>query len=111
MADGENGELGVLIDAVACPLGYSCLMEEQKKAVELLLSVVFVSLPMGNGKSLCYALLPLIFDKQRETMARKSIVMVFSPLVALMNYLSAKFVRSTSKREKQFSRACCMYIL
>ena len=44
---------------------------------------MFVSLPTGYGKSLCYALLPLIFDKRREAVERRSIVMVVSPLIAL----------------------------
>ena len=43
---------------------------------------VFIALPTGSGKSLCYAVLPYAFDPiyQREG----SMVLVVSPLVALM---------------------------
>ena len=45
---------------------------------------VFVSLPTGFGKSLCYILLPAVFDslwKQSKTY----IILVVSPLITLMN--------------------------
>ena len=46
---------------------------------------VFVSLPTGSGKSLCYCLLPLVFDLLRQTSeAQSSIDVVVSPLIALM---------------------------
>ena len=45
-------------------------------------SDVFVSLPTGSGKSLCYALLPAAFDSLRES--GRSIVIVVNPLIALM---------------------------
>ena len=44
---------------------------------------VFVSLPTGYGKSLCYILLPRIFYFVRGA-KNKSIVVVVSPLTALM---------------------------
>ena len=43
---------------------------------------VFVYLPTGAGKSICYAILPLLFDTIRKT--KGSIVIVISPLIALM---------------------------
>ena len=43
---------------------------------------VFVCLPTGSGKSLCYCILPAVFDALRGTDA--SIVVVVSPLIALM---------------------------
>ena len=46
-------------------------------------SDVFVSLPTGYGKSLCYTLLPPVFDLLRGV-KEKSIVLVVSPLLALM---------------------------
>ena len=52
---------------------------------------MFVSLPMGYGKSLCYALLSLVFDKRREMVEKRLIVMVVSPLIALMKDQLAKF--------------------
>ena len=44
---------------------------------------VFVSLPTGYGKSLCYILLPKLFDALRGVCGQ-SIVLVVSPLIALM---------------------------
>ena len=40
--------------------------------------------PTGYGKSLCYACLPLLFDRLLHKPAGFSIVLVVSPLVALM---------------------------
>lgn len=51
---------------------------------------VFVSLPTGYGKSLCYALLPLVFDFLRAP-CNKSIVVCISPLTALMIDQREKF--------------------
>ena len=60
---------------VAATLGYHNLKEEQKKVVNAFKGKdVFVSLPTGYGKSLCYAILPLVFDKRREAVKRRSIV-------------------------------------
>ena len=44
---------------------------------------VFVSHPIGSGKSLCYSLLLGVFDEMRYSQ-EWSIVIVVSPLVALM---------------------------
>ena len=44
---------------------------------------MFVSLPTGYGKSVCYFPLPFVFDCLRRV-EKKSIVVVVSPLVALM---------------------------
>ena len=43
--------------------GYKALHKEQKEAIVYFVSGrdVFVSLPTGYGKSLCFALLPAIF--------------------------------------------------
>ena len=45
---------------------------------------VFVSLPTGSGKSVCYGCLPLVFDKLRDDGDHHSIVVVVAPLSALM---------------------------
>ena len=60
-------DLFSVIDEAAASLGYTCLKDEQKKALHSFVSGkdVFVSLPTGYGKSLCYALLPIVFDKIR----------------------------------------------
>ena len=50
---------------------------------------VFVSLPTGFGKSLCYAVLPLVFDCLRRK--EGSIALCISPLTALMMEQRSKF--------------------
>ena len=45
---------------------------------------VFVSLPTGSGKSVCYCLLPLVFDFLRHNARAQCIVVIVSPLIALM---------------------------
>ena len=72
-------------------MGYDRLTDDQRKAVEafVLGKDVFVSLPTGSGKSLCYACLPHVFDELRSqraggTLDHLSIVVVVSPLNSLM---------------------------
>ena len=62
-----------------------CLKKEQQESVLHLVSGkdVFVCLPTGYGKSLCYTILPCVFDILRSV-EKKSIVLVVSPLIALM---------------------------
>ena len=66
-------------------LGYDMLKPEQEAAPLSFLGV-FVLLPTGYGKRLCYAALPAAFDSLRNTVctSSKSIVLVVSPLIALM---------------------------
>ena len=73
---------GIIVKA-AGSLGYT-LKPEQKQALLKFVGGqdVFVSLPTGFGKSLCYILLPRIFDLLR--VENKCIVIVVSPLIALM---------------------------
>ena len=79
-------------------LGYGDLTEEQREAVTHFVSGqdVFISLPTGAGKSLCYALLPFVFDflcasDKPDSRLHHSIVMVVSPLKSLMEDQVAKF--------------------
>ena len=71
--------------SAATNLGYSSLKPEQELAILSFMegNDVFVLLPTGFGKSLCYSALPYAFDQLRAT-ARQSIVIVVSPLIALM---------------------------
>ena len=64
--------------------GYTALSRKQEMAVRGFLSGkdVFVMLPTGSGKSLCYSALPILFDKIEHRSGH--IVLVVSPLVALM---------------------------
>ena len=68
-------------------LGYRELRPNQELAVRHFLRGhdVFVSLPTGSGKSLCYCLLPKAFDFLRQSVeSSQCIVVVVSPLIALM---------------------------
>ena len=64
---------------------YTSLRQKQKDAVIEFIHGrdVFVSLPTGSGKSLCYAILPKVFDILRGKSSR-SIAIVVSPLISLM---------------------------
>ena len=47
-------------------LGFDTLRKEQDRVVKAFISGqdVFAALPTGYGKSLCFALLPYVFDRQ-----------------------------------------------
>ena len=79
--------------AAAAALGYPSVRREQIDAVRAIASGndVFVALPTGYGKSLCYAMLPLVFDKLHGRSPKTSIVVCISPLVALMQDQKGKF--------------------
>ena len=68
-------------------LGYCELREKQAEVLEKFVSGhdVFAVLPTGYGKSLCYACLPGTFDLLFNK-TEPSIVVVVSPLVAIMNF-------------------------
>ncbi len=75
------------IVAAADVLGYQALRPKQQEAVHAFVSGhdVFVSLPTGSGKSLCYTMLPIVFDRVRGlTDSPASILIVVSPLISLM---------------------------
>ena len=67
-------------------LGYGEVKSEQSRVIREIVAGndVFVALPTGYGKSLCYALLPLVFDFVRGRRLASSIVLGVSPLVSLM---------------------------
>lgn len=57
---------------------------------------VFVSVPTGSGKSLCYGLLPTVYNKLKalldiQSNGKTSIVVIVSPLLSLMQDQVAKF--------------------
>ena len=71
-------------------MGYDSPTESQISAIEKFVCGydIFISLPTGSGKSLCYASLPGVFDRLRRLIKvsddHLSIVVVVSPLSALM---------------------------
>ena len=81
-----------VIEECAQKMGYESLKRQQKEAIFWFVQKrdVFVTLPTGFGKSICYGCLPMVFDliKQRKG----SIVVVISPLIALMKDQVATFL-------------------
>ena len=71
-------------------MGYDSPTESQRSAVDMFVRGhdVFIALPTGSGKSLCFASLPGVFDRLRQVIMASdhhhSIVVVVSPLSALM---------------------------
>ena len=74
--------------------GYTALSRKQEMAVRGFLSGkdVFVMLPTGSGKSLCYSALPILFDKTKHRSGH--IVLVVSPLTRhpYTSYLNVPYV-------------------
>lgn len=86
MMDPETRDaLDVALSKAVEKLGYSTLREHQVQAVKAFVrgQDVFVSLPTGSGKSLCFCILPALFDILRGVEER-SVVVIVSPLIALM---------------------------
>ena len=61
------------------------LKDEQERSIHAIYGgkVVFMFLPTGFGKSVCYQVLPFVFDHKLGLVAGSSIIVV-SPLIALM---------------------------
>lgn len=61
------------------------LKDEQKRGIHAVYNVkdVFLWLPTGFGKSICFQTLPFVFD-HKQGLVSKSVVIIVSPLVALM---------------------------
>ena len=72
------------IRAAACRIGYLKLTPQQEEATVAFVSGqdVFVSLPTGSGKTVCFAVLPFAFDILLGEQGCTAIVV--SPLMALM---------------------------
>ena len=70
-------------------LGYAEIRLLQETVVRAFVkgSDVFLSISTGGGKSLCYAVIPGVFDMLRGNDTPQSLVIVVSPLVAVMNAL------------------------
>ncbi len=98
MAAYEESKILAAIEGAGKRLGYQLRPKQQEAVVSFIRgSDVFVSLPTGSGKSLCYSILPWAFDTLRGRSKAQSIVLVVSPLVALMKD------QVTSHQERSFS--------
>ena len=95
-----------IIGTAAAALGYPKLKPEQEQAVGAFVggADVFVSLPTGYGKSLCFGLLPRVFDLLRGV-ENQSIAIVVSPLLAIMKeqvaFFSAKGLSAACISDKE----------
>lgn len=80
-----------IIREAGSKLGIVSLTEEQEQAVYHFIAGhdVLVCLPTGSGKSICYAMLPLVFDALFSTTG--SMCLIVSPLTALMKDQVASF--------------------
>lgn len=79
-------------------LGYNKPTPDQEESVLSFVSGrdVFISLPTGSGKSVCFACTPLVFDKLRGLIVNKkfsgsAMTIIVSPLNALMQDQVVKF--------------------
>ena len=99
--------LKAAIIKAAIALGYKELKDKQEESIMEFAKGrdVFVSLPTGYGKSLCYVILPSVFDELRKS-DKKSIVLVVSPLIALMkdqvNSITAMGLSAIHISDRQF---------
>lgn len=84
VATVREGNLQELVRQAGRQLGIAMLTGDQERAACEFASGrdVFVCLPTGSGKSICYALLPLLFDLVRGRPG--SMCLIVSPIVALM---------------------------
>ena len=102
MADASFGAITIenAVNKAVIEMGYDALRDKQREAILGFLQGrdVFVSLPTGGGKSLCYSVLPKVFDILRKK-RYKSVVIVISPLISLMKdqiqSLRTKGIKST----------------
>ena len=81
---GQNFDDGVLY---ALSQSHLKLKDQQLQAIHAVYSGkdVFVFLPTGFGKSICYQVLPFLFDhKSRLYGGQKWCIVVVSPLISLM---------------------------
>ena len=98
-------------------LPHVTLKEEQSSAIRSVYEGrdVFVCLPTGFGKSLCYQALPFVMDHQnfvtgKDVAGKSSAVLVISPLIALMEdqvrglrkkYVKASIITSWKSASKE----------
>ena len=101
MGKWSRDEVEAAAALAARNLGFTELLPEQKEVITAFVEGqdVFVSLPTGFGKTLCFAALPGTFDRFRGD-EQQSIVVAVSLLVALMEDQVAFY------RERGLSAGC-----
>ena len=69
IAQSKMASVEDVLCEVALEFGYASLRDKQKDAIFGFVRGrdVFVSLPTGSGKSLCYSILPEVFDRVKES--------------------------------------------
>ncbi len=87
----SDSEIAIAIEKTCLDLGIQVLKPLQKDVVLKFVrgNDVFVALPTGFGKSLCYGCLPGVYDNLNNV--KGSIVAVISPLLSLMTDQVARF--------------------
>ena len=92
-----KGDYEEILQQATTSLGFSRLTDEQHEAISAFLSGrdVFVSLPTGSGKSLCFALIPKAVEMLKSALHIDSpfgsVMFVVSPLVSLMHDQVSRF--------------------
>ena len=86
MAAVETKRVEQAATAAANSLGFTQLKELQIGVIVPFVvgRDVFGILPTGYGKSLCYQCLPFIFDSLQSNTSTASIIVVVTPLTAIM---------------------------
>ena len=85
MAECSENVVSTTVMEAGRKLGYQLRVQQQKEVVKFISGRdVFISLPNGSGKSLCYSVLPWTNDRLRNRRKPSSLIIVVSPLVALM---------------------------
>ena len=81
-----DSRLQAILTKVANTIGYRELRPKQFEVISEFIRGrdVFVALPTGSGKSLCYSILPRAFDAMRPEQLHQSVAIVVSPLISLM---------------------------
>ena len=80
----DGASFSAAISSSLQSLGYAELRPKQEEALRNFVdgNDVFITLPTGSGKSLCFWILPLLYNHLRER--DDSIALVVQPLTALM---------------------------
>ncbi|XP_003391641.1 PREDICTED: ATP-dependent DNA helicase Q-like SIM [Amphimedon queenslandica] len=88
MASRTGGNVRTAIKACAQRLSYREAKKEQQEAIIKFVvegQDVFVCLPTGFGKSMCFLCIPVLVDIITGKSSAWSVIVIVSPLVALMN--------------------------